>query len=55
MDELLLQVDGVRADDGLFFALQRVSDGRQQIGQGFANTGGSFDDERLRFLQRLRD
>jgi hypothetical protein len=54
-DELLLQIDRVRADDGLALLLQRKRDGRNEVGERFADAGGGFADEGVIAIQRRAD
>jgi hypothetical protein len=44
VEKLLLQIDGVRRDDGLFLLPERKQDRRNKIRQGFADAGARFDD-----------
>ena len=54
VDELLLQIDRVRADDRLALGFQRVRHGGQQVGQRLADASRGFDHERSLLLQSLR-
>ena len=52
--ELLLQIDGVRGDDGLFLLRDGEQNRRNQIRQRFADAGAGLDGEVLAVLQRAR-
>ena len=43
--ELLLEVDGVGADDGLLLVREGEEDGRDKVGEGFADARAGLDDE----------
>ena len=53
--ELLLEGDGVGADDGLLLLREREEDGRDEVGEGLANAGAGLDDEVLALGQRASD
>ena len=53
LGQLLLQVDRVGRDHRLFVLANRMQDGRNQIGQAFADACAGLDDEVLAILQRL--
>ena len=52
--ELLLQIDGVRGDDGFFLLRHGEQNRRNQIGQRFADAGAGLDREVFAVLQRPR-
>lgn len=49
--ELLLQSDGVRADDGFAFILEGFEEGGDEIGKAFADSCACFDDEMMPFCE----
>ena len=53
--ELLLQVDGMRGNDGFFLLRHGEEDGGNEIGEGFAHAGAGFDGEVFAILQGARD
>ena len=52
--ELLLQVDRVRANDGLLFVGHGVEDRRHQVSQALADAGAGLNGQVLAIRQRLR-
>ncbi len=45
MKELLLQVDGVRGDDGLSLMLLYEAQGGKEVGEGFSHACASLNKE----------
>ena len=52
--ELLLQIDGVRGDNGLFLLRNGEQNRRNKIGERFADAGARLDGEMFTVLQRPR-
>ena len=53
--KLLLQINGVRGDDGLFLFLNGEKNRRYEIRKAFADASASFDGEVLAIFERARD
>ena len=49
--ELLLEIDGVGGDDGLFLLRDGEEDGGDEVGEGFAHAGAGLDGEVAAVLQ----
>ena len=52
---MLLQIDRVRADDGLALLLQGKRDGRNEVGERFTNASGGFANEGVIAIERSTD
>ena len=52
--ELLLQIDGVRGDDGFFLFLHGEEDGGNQVGEAFADARAGLHCEMLAMFERAR-
>ena len=55
LDQLLLEIDGVRRDDDAFFLPHGKIDRRQEIGERFADAGARFDQQMLPVFQCFAD
>ena len=55
IEQLLLQRDRLRGDDGFFLLLKRVKDGGHEIGDRFPDAGARLDHEMLLLVERLGD
>ena len=55
MQELLLEIDGVRRNDRFLVLFERKQNRRNEIGERFADAGAGLDHQMSIFLQRPRD
>ena len=53
--QLLLEIDGVRADQDGVARLERPERGGNEVGQGFSRTGPGFNDQVVSVLKRFSD
>ncbi len=55
VEELLLQVDGVRRDDDALAILGAVERGRDEVGERLAGSRAGLDQQLLALIERARD
>ena len=55
VEQLLLQIDRLRRDDGFFLLLEGEQDRRDEVGDRFSHAGSGFHHQVLLLLERLGD